>query len=104
MHLFLRIERFFFSYMYHSREKHATRIINRTGHNVINKKTICDKTFDFADKLKTNICVTENNKENHMLLHVFHLRTNDVKAPPRNAWILPNNRPRGHIAHLSHIG
>jgi hypothetical protein len=26
------------------------------------------KTFNFDDKLKNNICVTENNKEKHMLL------------------------------------
>jgi hypothetical protein len=77
--------------MYHSHEKCATRIIKKTGHNIIFlKKKFLTKTFtcNFDDKLKINICITENNKEKQMLSHIFHLRTNDVTVAPRNTWII----------------
>jgi hypothetical protein len=81
MHLFSRIERserifFIIPYMYPSHEKRATKIIKKSGHNVISKKKkYLTKTFNFDDKLKINICATENNKEKHMLSHIFILRT-----------------------------
>jgi hypothetical protein len=43
------------------------------------------KTFNFDNRLKRDICVRENNKEKHMLSHVFYLTTNDVNVTPRNA-------------------
>jgi hypothetical protein len=56
--------------MFHN-EKSAIRIIKKTEHNVIFKKHSLTKTFNVDDKLKINICVAENNKEKHMLLHIF---------------------------------
>jgi hypothetical protein len=57
----------FSQYMCHSYEKRATRIIKKTGHNVIlKKKKSLTKIFNLDDELKIKICVTENNKEKHI--------------------------------------
>jgi hypothetical protein len=55
--------------MYHSYRKRATTIIKKTGYNVI--FLTLTKTFHFDDRLKIKICVTENNKEQHMLSHIL---------------------------------
>jgi hypothetical protein len=77
--------------MYHSHEKCATRIIKKSEHNIILKDNSQSKTFNFDDKLKIIICVTDNIREKHMLSHIFHLRKNDVKVHPRNAWKINYN-------------
>ena len=56
--------------MYDSHEKRVRGIIMKTWHNVILKRKSHIKKFNFDDKLKINICVTENNKEKDILSYI----------------------------------
>ena len=55
--------------MYDSHEKRVRRIVKKTGHNVILKRKSHTKKFNFDDKLKINICLTEN-KEKDILSYI----------------------------------